>query len=394
MQTRKLHRESFFVSGPNRLRCHFLYRRSIGSIIPTLLTFTVSCSLAFLSPTTASAQTRGLPSNTYLRQQVDKLLKYETPVNYEHTPGFIIGIYDNGFYTTLSYGSKLPGSQDTLTRSDIFEIGSVSKVFTAMVLTEMERRDLIDFENSIINILPGYNLSNDLSNTTVNELLTHRSGLPKVPDGIGLTQSDPQNPYKNYSIDQFDAYLKIARTDKSDLPVYSNTGYALLELIIENVSESSFSEALDSYCTSMIGLQCTSTFTDRNKLTPGFNLAGEIAQPWNFPTFSASEGIKTCMSDCLLLVDYLLNNATTALWEIAPVSFNKNLATAPGWFVIRDKKTPDVFAHAGRTSGYNAYLAVVPQTRTAVVILANSAAGTDDLGLNILRIMNRNWNRK
>jgi hypothetical protein len=82
------------------------------------------------------------------------------------------------------------------------------------------------------------------------------------------------------------------------------------------------------------------------------------------------------------------------LWDTHRPTDDKKLEIAPGWYRFLPKKDFPVYVHTGRTSGHSAMIAFSRETKTGVVVLANSSAGTDDLGLLILRMINRQWRRK
>lgn len=73
-------------------------------------------------------------------------------------------------------------------------------------------------------------------------------------------------------------------------------------------------------------------------------------------------------------------------------SFNDQLSVSMGWHNI-NKNHFNIVMHTGMTSGHSAFVGMVRETKTAVVIFANSSLGTQDLGLQILRLINYNWKR-
>ena len=93
-------------------------------------------------------------------------------------------------------------------------------------------------------------------------------------------------------------------------------------------------------------------------------------------------------------VRYSLEDAPAKLFEKRGDGLNKYLGIALGWHIVYPKGKFVVHTHTGRSPGQSAFVAIARETGTAVVILCNSAIGTDDLGMEILRIMNRNWQRK
>ena len=87
------------------------------------------------------------------------------------------------------------------------------------------------------------------------------------------------------------------------------------------------------------------------------------------------------------------NYAITILGSEHP-SYNEKLFYSSGWHGIKINKKTKALINNGNTSGHSAFIGMVPENRTAVVVLSNSAFGTKDLGLLILRMINYNWKRK
>ena len=187
-------------------------------------------------------------------------------------------------------------------------------------------------------------------------------------------------------------YLASAQVSSVSEPLYSNVGYAVLEQVLLMLDAGNSDSAIEAILpTGITDWRCSN---DTNSLAPGYTLMQTEAKPWHFPTFMGSEGQRMCMEDFFTLAEYLVDRAPPLLWEKNQTPINKYLTMSRGFFVVTDKKAPDVYVHTGRTSGHSAYLAVVPKTGTAVCVLSNSSAGTMDLGFHVLRMMNRNWKRK
>ena len=85
---------------------------------------------------------------------------------------------------------------------------------------------------------------------------------------------------------------------------------------------------------------------------------------------------------------------TMLMWTTYHRTGDKKLFAAPGWYRFLPKKDFPVYVHTGRTSGHSSMFAFSRNTKTGVIVLSNSSAGTDDLGLLILRMINSQWRRK
>jgi hypothetical protein len=74
--------------------------------------------------------------------------------------------------------------------------------------------------------------------------------------------------------------------------------------------------------------------------------------------------------------------------------YNDRTYIAGGWHIVKSKKWYNVLTHSGMSSGHHAYISIVPETRTGVIILANSVIGTEDLSFLILKMINHSWKRR
>ena len=130
-------------------------------------------------------------------------------------------------------------------------------------------------------------------------------------------------------------------------------------------------------------------------------MIGEPVNAWEFKSFEGSLGLKSTMTDMLKWTR--LQFDTPAEWH-APLILAQTpqhkadkakVMSALGWYRINiSKKFPEVIVHSGITDGFRAYIAFVPETRTAVVIMANSERPLDGLGGLILQMLNYNFNLK
>ena len=344
---------------------------------------------------------------TELRSQIDKIIKYDTQLIVEDNPGFVISIIDQDSTYHLSYGNTFSDSSTPPDPSDIYEVGSVTKSFSALLTLTLEERGYLSLKDPVNSHLHRNHQNPRLENITIHDLLVHTSGLPKHPDLFGRKMKDPQNPYKNYDKGDLLSYFSGFIAEEEPSFEYSHTNYALLEIILENATGSDLQQLMQKYLWSPMKMD--NTFIEWNKekefdISPGYDKASRITKPWEYKSFIASEGIKSSCQDLSSFINFQLNddiqgslsNAIAKAQEIqVPNSLNKSISSAYGWQVFsRDKDGYPIYTYTGRTSGHNAFIAYIKETKTAVIILSNSVLGTEDLGLQVLRLINYNWKRK
>lgn len=328
-----------------------------------------------------------------LRNQIEKLIRYDTDILSYDVPGFIIGIIDTDSSYILPFGSRNINSDSVLTENDVFELGSITKVMTAEIVLRLYAEKKLDVDHAVNDFLPA-EYQNPAVDATIRDLLLHRSGLPKIPETIGSTQFGNIGPYSGFSkSDLLTWYHELKPGQRGEFR-YSHIGYALLEHVIESVTNEPFAKVFNRYITEKNELRQTHA-AHRVPLTPGFDLANRSASPWSFQSFQGSEGAVSSLSDLMTYVRVHLNDDSIPLmWNTSQPTDDKLVYSVPGWYRVMPKKRFPVYIHTGRTSGHTSTIAFSRETKTAVIILANSSKGTDALGMLILRMINRQWRRK
>jgi serine-type D-Ala-D-Ala carboxypeptidase/endopeptidase len=327
-----------------------------------------------------------------MRKQIDKTIAFETTIDYELTPGFIVGIVDSGHSIILSFGKKAVASEDTISADDIFELGSVTKVFTASLIAEMDKSGQLSLNDRFDTLLPEIYRNPEMSEFTVQDLLIHQAALPRFPPFAGEIAS-PLESLADYTLDNLLTFYTHFIPDKQEGMLYSNVSYALVEPILYNQTGMRYEELIEKFLLMKTSLTSTS-FESETVTAPGYNLAGEPVPPVNFGVFNAAAGLKSNMTDMLRFVRYSLFDSPDILWLEHGTGMGKYLGMGLGWHIIHEGKFSPIFIHTGRSKGHTAFIGLVPETKTGVVILTNSANGVDDLGLEILRMINKNWKRK
>ncbi|MEM9921913.1 MAG: serine hydrolase domain-containing protein [Bacteroidota bacterium] len=332
-----------------------------------------------------------------LQKEIEKIIYYDTEIRLENKPGYIIGVIVGDSTFVYSYGSVSKDSVRLPDQHSLFEIGGITKVFTASLVELMAREQLIHYDSSLNSYLPAVFRNPACQSITIGQLIHHTSGLPRMPMEFGSLEKEDNNPYAHYSKRNLMAfYQAYVGPERAGHYLYSNLGYALLEIAIETILQQPFEEILQERLLSILDLKETSirlSTEQKSRLVNGYAKSGKPTAPWLFKSFAASEGLKSSMADLLTFVRANLQYAEAPDWtalhqarhptEITPQSF-----IGYGWHVIKNRKTYNVVLHPGSTSGYRALVGFVQETKTAVVVLSNSEYGTGGLGQLILRMLN------
>ncbi len=337
-----------------------------------------------------------------LKTEIEKIIRFDTDIDFKKNPGFIVGIIDNDSTYFFSFGSKNLKSHESLVKDDIFEVGSVTKVFTACLVSILADNGTLQYSDKINAYLPETYRNPRMENVTIHDLVVHQSGLPKRPSFFGRKEKDSQNPYAHYKVSDLLSFYSDFIPEKKHFE-YSHINYALLEVIITHLLQKEWEDIMQEYIFEPLNM--SRSFVDfpekRTELvTPGYDRAGKNTTPWSFGSFKGSEGVKTSAGD---MVTFLKVNMKMTGHEIEKIfdknftpqiteSFNQQLNVGMGWQLI-NMNYFNIATHTGKTTGHNAFIGLVRETKTGVVVFANSSVGTEDLGLQILRMINYNWKR-
>lgn len=352
-----------------------------------------------------------------LEKEIGKIIYYDTEISFKNTPAYLIGVQLGDTSFVYSYGHTSKDQRQAPKSDQIFEIGGLTKSFTALISGVLMNEGLLEPDSSVNYYLPDQFKNSTAANIRVLDLIQHTTGLPRLPVGIGLKEKDPANPFGHYTKNDlltyfsevdFNSFKKEAKSYKKNQKKqyrYSHSNYAILEVVLELVSDLTYEQLLDKYifqpCEMTQSGVHSFTTENRNNIIKGHSLGGQPTPPWQMRSFAGSEGIKSSMDDLLKYMRASLKNKTHKLGPLlahnqqpfVKTDMSKNIYGGNGWHIITNKNYFDVVMHAGSTTGYRSFMGFVSESNTGVVILANSPHTMNGLGLLILRMINNNWKR-
>ncbi|HEX6628800.1 MAG TPA: serine hydrolase, partial [Gemmatimonadaceae bacterium] len=336
----------------------------------------------------STAQATGLPSDAeilaIIKQRVDD----------KRSAGIVVGVIDaNGRQRLVSYGDPGPG-QPPLDGKSVFEIGSISKVFTSTVLAELVQEGKVRLDDPAQKYLPS-TVQLPTRNgkvITLGNLATQNSGLPRLPSN--LKPVDPTNPYADYTVQQMYDFLssyQLTRDPGAEFE-YSNLGVGLLGHVLSRATGLSYEELERQRVWAPLGMTNTAiTFTPWMKahLAIGHDPEGKVAGNWDLPTLAGAGAIRSTTNDMLKFLDANLHPERGALQRAMAFAHEErapagNMAIGLNWLTARAGGRTIVW-HNGGTGGYRTFIGFEPSQKTGVVVMTNSAgAGADDVGFHIL----------
>jgi len=337
-----------------------------------------------------------VPSSNPMRSEMDKKVDTvaRTYIQKANTVGLIIGVLQNGKIATYSYGETIKKNGKLPNADNFFEIGSITKTFTATLLAYYVNSGRIKLSDPVTKFLPDSVAANpELQSITLLNLSNHTSGLPRLPDNLVSHASDPLNPYKDYTRPLLYAYLKTCKLNgkpgfKYD---YSNLAVGLLGSILERIDGKPFEQLVEEIICKPLGMFSTDQYLNP-LLAPRFvqvyNTNGQATEPWDFDVLAACGALRSTLNDMLLWAKANMHPGADELSKAIAlthqVTFTKDVKIALAWHIITVNGI-DYYFHNGGTYGCSSFLAFNPDKNIAVVVLSNAAESTDALGTGILR---------
>jgi CubicO group peptidase (beta-lactamase class C family) len=336
---------------------------------------------------------------TPLDKEVDKAVQpYISPMA---AKGLSIGILKDGQMFFYGYGETAKDSGKLPNEQTIFEIGSITKTFTAVLLADAVNRGMIKLDDPVQKYLPDSipPLTFEGVPVTIKMLSNHSSAIPRMPSNFDESVSDPLNPYKAYTEKQLFRFYKTLRLNRKPglRYEYSNLAVATLGLILERLYKRSFEQLVMEKITLPLKMNSTRQFlrkADSAAFAKGYNDNGRYNGQWDFKVFAPAGALRSTAADMLLYAKANLGEAPAALQKAMQlshaVSFTDGTSkTGLGWHYIKPGED-EVLFHNGGTGGYRSYLAINKNKKLAVVILSNTAVGTESVGDELMKWLEKN----
>lgn len=316
-------------------------------------------------------------------------------VDSSRNPGIVVGILGHGAARIVAAGFADEARTVPVDGNTVFEIGSVSKVFTGALLADMVRRGEVRLDDPVQKFLPASVRmpARNGREITLLDLSTHRSGLPRLPSN--LAPADPTNPYADYSVEKLYGFLSgyTLTRDVGSMYEYSNLGIGLLGHVLALRAGRSYEALLVERILAPLGMRdtrITLTPAMRKRMATGHYETGYAAPAWDLPALAGAGAIRSTVNDMLKFVAANLDSASTPLGptlHAAQVVQRTGPGTAPpvglGWHLNRYKGR-DIIWHNGGTGGFHSYVALDHGANIGVVVLSNSSTSIDGIGLWLL----------
>ncbi|MFC1556208.1 serine hydrolase [candidate division KSB1 bacterium] len=310
-----------------------------------------------------------------------------------YNAGIVVAYITENAVNYFSYGEKKIGQDDPVDENSVFEIGSISKVFTGIILSDMVLKGELNLEDPIENYLPDDVNAPERSNSKIAlvNLAVHNSGLTRLPNN--LRPADPQNPYADYTVKQMYDFLSghKLRRDIGEQYEYSNLGMGLLGHILSLVNGKEYEEVLNERICSKIGMENTFIkFNESNSRELAFgHSGGKVVSNWDIPALAGAGAIRSNAVDMVKFIKANLGIDDTEISEAMAYSHQKmfdvfeSLELGLAWHISVNEDDRIIW-HNGGTGGYRTFCGFDKRNKTGAVVLSNSNVSCDDIGLYLL----------
>ncbi len=311
----------------------------------------------------------------------------------------------------MTHGAMSLDKAQPITPDTLFEVGSITKTFTALLLADMVVKGEVKLDDPVEKWLPqglrGLKLRDHAgSPIQLVDLATHRSGLPRLPDNMpNVSRADP---YADYREPLLLAYLKsrevLMETDagkttkkRDEAYAYSNLGFGLLGYVLARAADMSYADLLQKRA--LTPLDLTSTYLDIPR--------GEFARfsnphyidrdatlkrnrHWRFDVIAPAGALVMSARDMGRYAQAASGAMDTPLktaFALAQKHYGDGMApinpTGLAW-MLAPMNGRTVFSHDGMTGGFAASLWVDPDRKAAVAVLSNASVAVLDIALHVL----------
>jgi CubicO group peptidase (beta-lactamase class C family) len=309
--------------------------------------------------------------------------------------GIVVGVVEPNGRRVVAYGNLAHGDPRAVDGDTIFEIGSVSKVFTSLVLADMVNRKEVALDDPAAKYLPeGVRMPERNGRLiTLLDLSTHSSGLPPVPGN--LKPKDPRNPYADYSADdlyQFLSGYELPRDPGSEFE-YSNLGAGLLGHLLARRAGTDYESLIGNRITGPLHMPDTSitlSSSMKQRMATGHTAMLNPTANWDLPTLAGAGALRSSVNDMLTFLEAILgykeSSLAAAMNSMLEVRRPLGQSTVGLGWIIMSAHGREIAAHDGGTGGFRSWVGYDPQERIGVVVLSNASTpiGVFDIGIHLL----------
>lgn len=311
-------------------------------------------------------------------------------------PGLVVATIDGPQQKIQGFGlvSNAKAPPHLPDANTVFEIGSVSKTFTALLLADMQARGEVKLDDAIATLLPTYTIPQYQGRAiTLLDLVTQTSALPRLP--ANLAPKQPDNPYADYTENNLREFLRSYQLTRAPGAKYeySNLGFGLLGQALAVRAGKSYAELVQERITRPLGMADTGmalTATMQNNLATGHDARGKAVANWDMPTLAGAGALRSSAQDMLRYLQAHMHTASVKTPAGLPLVQQPQRPTGmPGLQIglawhLQSVRGQTVVWHNGMTGGYASFIGFTADGQRGVIVLANASVSVDDIGMAAL----------
>jgi CubicO group peptidase (beta-lactamase class C family) len=263
----------------------------------------------------------------------------------------------------------------------LFEIGSITKVFTGILVAEAVLDGKLSLDDTLAQRLPVKFGNAATGALTLRQLATHTSCLPSLPDDFITTGDDP---YANYDKKRLFEYLAGAKLEKQPPCAfeYSNLGFGILGVVVETAYGKPWATLIQEKITGPLGMVDTAADlspAQRSRFAEPWS-GDQRAHPWTLTAFAGAGALRSTLADMSRFADALLAGPKGRLGRVWPLlagdyAERSAMGGKIGLGLLHAKAGgEDLYGHEGGTGGFRSLIEVRPASGRAVVVLASNVA--------------------
>ncbi len=321
--------------------------------------------------------------------------------------GIVVGVFEANTYPKMYFFGKTNKEDNKLPdENTVFEIGSITKTFTATMLVMLEREGKMRINDPVQNYLPDSVTIHNFTSTEIVKVLhlaTHTSGLPRLPGNLMTAPKvNTKDPYKNYTANDLYYFVNnyILEREPGTTYEYSNLGMGMLGHLMARASGTTYENMLHKYILDSLGMTQTAiTLTPemQKNLAKGYTEKGEPSGLWSFNVLEGAGAIRSNLKDMLTYLAFQMGKTDKLDFKEGLALMQKrrfetgmnNIYAGLGWSISETGAGNQVVFQSGATGGYKSFIAFIPELQTGVVVLSNQANDVDGVGMEILKYTSR-----
>ena len=337
----------------------------------------------FVTLSVVSSTGQSLPTRLASPDEIHDLL-VERIDKQHRSDAMVVGVITKKAREIISYGHLDPDDPRVPDGDTAYGIGSITKVFTALLLADMAEKGEVKLSDPIWKYLPDsvYPPEHNGKEITLLDLATHYSGLPLMPGNYRV----------GYTPEQLFAFVNGFQLTRNpgEKYAYSNFGFGLLGQLLARRAGTSYETLLRKRITDPLGMSRTAIVPTKqmeSNLAPGHKFNMEKHPVWESPGLESAGSIRSTANDLLIFLAANMGIIHTPLQPAMKKMLsvqrpaNPGSKVAMGWHIVTGRN--GIICHNGQNNGYYSFIGYDPHRKIGVVVLSNSIFPIDDVAFRI-----------